>query len=99
MTTIPLTEAKRKLPEIIRGVEQQVKVYRLTRRGSPAAVIIGEEAYRSLTETLEVLSDPEEVGGILQGRKEIEAGDVVGLEELLERATLNAERTTPNSEL
>jgi prevent-host-death family protein len=85
MTTIPLTEAKKNLPKIVRDVQEQGKVYSLTRRGRPAAVIMSEEDYRSIKETLEVLSDPEEIKGIKRGRREIAAGRVVDLEDLLER--------------
>lgn len=85
MTTIPLTEAKKKLPELVRNAQEQGKTYSLTRRGRPAAVLIGEEEYRSIKETLEVLNDKKEIQGILQGRKDIAAGRVEDLEELLER--------------
>jgi prevent-host-death family protein len=85
MTTIPLTEAKKKLLELVRDVEKQGKIYRLTRHGKPAAVIMSEEEYQSIKETLEVMSDPEEVRGILEGLREIEAGEVEDLEDLLER--------------
>jgi prevent-host-death family protein len=85
MTTIPLTEAKKRLPKLVREVSEQGKVYSLTRRGRPAAVIISEEDYQSIRETLEVLSDGEEAKGIRRGRKDIAAGRVVDLEDLLER--------------
>jgi prevent-host-death family protein len=85
MTTIPLTEAKKNLPKLVRDVAEQGKVYSLTRRGRPAAVIMSEEDYQSIKETLEVLSDPEELKGVKRGRREIAAGRVVELEDLLER--------------
>jgi prevent-host-death family protein len=85
MTTIPLTEAKKNLPRLVRDAQEQGKVYSLTRRGRPAAVIMSEEDYRSIKGTLEVLSDPEELKGIKRGRRDIAAGRLVDLEELLER--------------
>jgi prevent-host-death family protein len=85
MTTIPLTEAKKNLPKLVREVAEQGKVYSLTRRGRPAAVIMSEEDYQSIKETLEVLGDREEAKGIRRGRKDIAAGRVVDLEDLLER--------------
>jgi len=85
MTTIPLTEAKKKLLELVRDVEKQGKIYSLTRHGKPAAVIMSEEEYQSIKETLDVMTDPEEVRGILEGLREIEAGEVEDLEDLLER--------------
>lgn len=85
MSIIPLTEAKKKLLELVRSAQEQGKTYSLTRRGKPAAVLMGEEEYRSIKETLEVLSDPQEVRGILKGREDIAAGRVEDLQELLER--------------
>ena len=85
MTVIPVTEAKKRLLALVRGAQEQGKVYSFTRNGAPAAVLLSEDQYRSVKETLEVLSDPEELKGILAGRADIAAGRVEDLEDLLER--------------
>jgi prevent-host-death family protein len=85
MTVIPVTEAKKRLLALVREVQEQGKAYSLTRKGAPAAVLLSEDQYRSVKETLEVLSDPEELKGILTGRADIAAGRVEDLEDLLER--------------
>jgi len=85
MTVMPVTEAKRRLLELVREAQEQGKVYSLTRKGTPAAVLMSEEEYRSVKETLEILSDPEELRGIMRGRADIAAGRIEELEELLER--------------
>ena len=85
MTTISISEAKKKLLGMVREVEEQGKVFSLTRRGVPAAVLLGQEEYRSIKETLEVLSDPQEFQGIMEGRADIAAGRLENLEDLLER--------------
>jgi prevent-host-death family protein len=85
MTVMSVTEAKKRLLALVRAAQEQGKVYSLTRRGAPAAVLMSEEQYRSVKETLEVLSDPEELEGILAARGEIAAGRVTDLETVLER--------------
>jgi len=85
MTVLSVTDAKKQLLALVRGAQEQGKVYSLTRKGAPAAVLMSEEEYRSVKETLEVLSDPEELKGILAGRADIAAGRIEDLEDLLER--------------
>jgi len=58
MTVMSVSEAKKHLLQLVRGAQEQGKVYSLTRKGSPAAVLMSEDEYRSVKETLEVLSDP-----------------------------------------
>jgi prevent-host-death family protein len=85
MTVLSVTDAKKQLLALVRGAQEQGKVYSLTRKGAPAAVLMSEEEYRRVKETLEVLSDPEELKGILAGRADIAAGRIEDLEDLLER--------------
>jgi len=96
MTTVSLTEARKRLPELVRSVAEQGKVYSLTRRGRPIAVIMSEEDYQSIKETLEVLADRAEAKGIRRGRKEIAAGRAVNLEDALDRLAV-AETTRHRS--
>ena len=85
MITMSVSEAKKHLLQLVRGAQEQGKVYSLTRKGAPAAVLIGEHEYRSMKETLEVLSDPQELKGIIAGRADIAAGRVQALDDLLKR--------------
>ena len=85
MTVMSVTEAKKQLLALVRGAQEQGKVYSLTRKGAPAAVLLSEEQFRSIKETLEALSDPEELRGIMAGRNDIAAGRVEDLESVLER--------------
>jgi prevent-host-death family protein len=85
MDIIPVTQAKKQLLSLVRQAQEQGKAFRLTRKGAPAAVLLSEEEYRSVKETLEVLNDPEELRGILEGRADIAAGRTEELEALLER--------------
>ncbi len=79
---LPLAEIKKRLSEIVDGVEERHERVVLTRNGRPAAVIISPEELESLEETLDILSDPEAMREIHEAEAAIDAGEVVGGEEL-----------------
>ncbi len=56
--TLPLSEVKTRLPELIAGVDERDDEVIVTKNGRPAAVIVNIREYESLKETLDVLSDP-----------------------------------------
>ncbi len=57
--TLPISEVKAKLPELVTGVEEREEEVIVTRKGKPAAVLVNFSEYERLKETLDVLSDPE----------------------------------------
>ena len=57
--TLPLSEVKTWLPELIVGVQEREEEVVVTKNGRPAAVLINYDEYERLKETLEVLSDPD----------------------------------------
>lgn len=81
--TLPLAEIKKRLSEIVDGVEQRHDRVVLTRHGRPAAVIVSPEDLESLEETLDILSDPKAMREIRDAEAAIDRGDVVGVEELV----------------
>lgn len=80
--TLPLAEIKKRLSEIIDGVERQHDRVLLTRNGRPAAVILSPDELESLEETLEILSNPKAMREIRRAEADIERGRYVGAEEL-----------------
>jgi prevent-host-death family protein len=56
--TLPLSEVKTRLPELVAGVEEREEEVVVTKNGRPAAVLVNVQEYARLKETLEVLSDP-----------------------------------------
>ena len=80
--TLPLAEIKKRLSEIVDGVEQHHDRVVLTRNGRPAAVILSPEDLEALEETLDILSDPKAMREIRRAEREVEAGDTVGGDEL-----------------
>jgi len=56
--TLPISEVKARLPELVTGVEEREEEVVVTRKGKPAAVLVNYTEYERLKETLEVLGDP-----------------------------------------
>jgi antitoxin YefM len=80
--TLPLAEIKKRLSEIVDGVEQRHERVVLTRNGRPAAVILSPEDLEALEETLEILSDPKAVREIRKAEAELDRGDVMTADQL-----------------
>lgn len=56
--TLPISEVKTHLPELVSAVEARDEHVVVTRKGKPAAVLLSYNEYGRLQETLDVLSDP-----------------------------------------
>jgi antitoxin YefM len=56
--TLPISEVKARLPELVTGVEDREEEVVVTRKGKPAAMLVNYLEYKRLKETLEVLSNP-----------------------------------------
>jgi len=56
--TLPLTEVKAHLPELVAGVVERADEVVVTKNGRPAAMLVNIEEYESLRETLDILSNP-----------------------------------------
>lgn len=80
--TLPLAEIKKRLSEIVDGVEQRHDRVLLTRNGRPAAIIISPDELEALEETLEILSDPKAMREIRQAERAVDKGQVVTGDEL-----------------
>ena len=75
---ISITEARKKLPQIVREVYAlDGTSYILTDKGEARAVIISHEEYESLIATIEVLSIPNILQDIAEAEEDIKEGRVV----------------------
>jgi prevent-host-death family protein len=79
---LPLAEIKKRLSEIVDGVEGRHDRVVLTRHGRPAAVILSPADLESLEETLDLLSDPKAMRAIRKAEAAVDAGDVVSADQL-----------------
>jgi prevent-host-death family protein len=56
--TLPISEVKARLPELVTSVQEREDEIVVTRNGRPAAVLVSYVEFERLKETLDVLSDP-----------------------------------------
>lgn len=82
MTTVTLTEAKARLSELLREVQELGERIVITRSGHPAAVLVSTEEYDGLLETLEILADPEMSRAVREGLEDAEKGDLLEEDEV-----------------
>ena len=72
--TLPISEVKARLPELIAGVQEREEEIVVTRNGRPAAVLLNIDEYDRLRATLDVLSDPKLMGQIRRSEKFFTSG-------------------------
>ena len=53
-TTLPISEARKKIFKIAKNVQKPSRYYTLTEKGKPKAVILSAEEFESWQETMEV---------------------------------------------
>ena len=83
--TLPLAEIKKRLSEVVDGVEERHDRVVLTRNGRPAAVILSPDDLESLEESLEILSNPKAMREIRAAEAEIDRGRALTADELRAR--------------
>lgn len=83
--TLPLSEVKARLPELVAAVEEREEEVVVTKNGRPAAVLMNVQEHARLKETIDVLSDPALMDQIAEskafyrsGKKGLSFEDVFG---------------------
>jgi len=80
--TLPISEARQNLPDLVERVRKLRARYIITRNRRPEAVLIGHDEFESWLETMEVLTDREEIKAIQEGLADLRAGRVSSFEEV-----------------
>jgi antitoxin YefM len=80
--TVPFTEARSRLTELLDEIERVHEHVVITRNGRPSAVMMAPDEYDSLMETLEVLADHEAMGDLAASQDDVNAGRVFELEDV-----------------
>lgn len=80
--TLPITEARAKLPTLINRASKMLDEYVVTVNGKPAAVIMSAQEYEGWKETNEILADKRLMKAIKQGEKDLQAGRVSDWEDV-----------------
>ena len=82
MKTVTATEARKDLFNLLKRSVRGHRQFRITHKYGDV-VLLSQEDYESLLETLELLSTPGLLKSVRQARREIARGDTYSLEEVL----------------
>jgi antitoxin YefM len=82
MSDINATQARKEFFDLLKDAVRKHKIYRIRHRDGDA-ILMSEEEYEGLQETMELLSIPGFAKSIKQSLKEIEAGETYSLDEVL----------------
>ena len=83
-TTLSITEARKKIFQIIDETQKPGVYYTLTERGRPKAVVVSAEEFESWIETMEVMKDfPDLKKDIEEAERDYNTGNFVTLEDIL----------------
>jgi len=82
MTTVPLSDARARLSELVDEAVRTHERVEITRNGRRAAVLMSADDFDSLEETLEILADPEVMRDIAVAEDESRRGELHSLEEV-----------------
>jgi len=82
-TTLPISEARKKIFKIAEEVQKPSNYYTLTENGRAKAVIMSADDFESLMEDLEILSNPKIMASIKEAEEELKRGEYVTLDELM----------------
>lgn len=76
MRTIPFTNARAKLKRVIDQVVDEADVTLITRRDAPNAIVMSQDHYDSLMETVHLLRSPANVAHLARSIAQARAGKV-----------------------
>jgi len=83
-TTLPISEARKKIFKIAKMVQKPSIRYTLTEKGRPKVVLMSADEFESWQETLEAIRDfPNLEKDIKKAEKEYRKGDYLFLEDVL----------------
>ncbi len=80
--TMPITEARARLPQIVKAADERLDRTIITSNGKPAAVIMSYAEYEAWEETLEILSDPHALKALRQADQELATGETFSFEQV-----------------
>ena len=71
--TVPFTEARATLSDLLDSVQGQQEHVVITRKGKPVAVVMSVDEWESWEETVEVLSDDEALAALKRSEADVQA--------------------------
>lgn len=86
--TLPVTEAREKLTELVDEVNNKFEQIEITKNGKPRAVLMSADEFDGWRETMEILSDKQLMKDIKQAEKEFREGKAVPWEQVKKELNL-----------
>jgi prevent-host-death family protein len=80
--TVPFTEARAKLSELLDELDERHEHVVITRSGRPVAVLVPADEQEVLEETLEILQDESLLEGLRESERDVKAGRLKTLDEV-----------------
>lgn len=80
--TVPFSEARARLSELLDELESRHEHVVITRNGRPAAVLVPAEEQEALEETLEILQDEELLKALHESEEDVRSGRLTSLREV-----------------
>lgn len=82
MTVLSLADTRASLSKLIESATTTHERFEITRNGARVAVLMSAEDYDALLETVDILSNPDEVAALRTAIAELESGDVSSADEV-----------------
>ncbi len=83
MKTLPFTDARRELSKLVDLVSKNHEHVVITKQGRPEAILMSADEFEGWQETLEIMADPKARRAIRGGLRDVRAGRVRPLEDVL----------------
>lgn len=80
--TVPFTEARSSLSELLDFVQAEQEHVVITRNGKRVALLMSMDEWESWEETIEVLSDEETMEALKRSEEDVKAGRLVDWDEV-----------------
>jgi len=80
--TIPFTEARSKLSELLDDLERRHEHVVITRNGRPAGVLIPAAEFEAIEESLEILQDEDLLHALRESEDDVKAGRLSTISEV-----------------
>ncbi|MFH1857072.1 MAG: type II toxin-antitoxin system prevent-host-death family antitoxin [Candidatus Omnitrophota bacterium] len=85
LTTTTTTNAKARFLSMVRKAHELGQAYLITHRGENSAVLLGNEDYEGLLETIAILKNNKLISSIMASLKELEENHTYSFKEVIGR--------------
>jgi len=93
MTVLPVGDVRDQLSRLVSDVETYGERVQISRRGRPAAILLSQDDYDSLLETLDIMSDTALMAELKQAMIEDRAEAGISGQQLVDRMQALRDRT------